>query len=499
MLGALAAAALIAAGSLAIGDAILALCDRPRSWLAGPLGLSLLLALEATAASLGARGGALAAAFALLAAAGALVGGRLRSSSRPASAGRRDEGGATGDPGAPAGRSALVPPIAAAALAAGFAALPFLAAGAVGILGVGLVNDDMASHLLIADWIDERFRPEPVFIDQGYPLGPHALVAGLATLLRASSIDVFAGLILALPALAALVAYEALGALSRPARVAAAALVAVPYMAAAYLAQEAFKEPALALLVLAFALLLPRTRTARQAIPLGVLGAGAVYVYSFPGLAWLAGTAIAWAAFAAIASRRRPAPPGGAESPPMTPRLRAAATGLALLALAILIAPELHRLADFTGFRALDPDRANEGGLGNLRDQLSPLTAFGIWPTAEFRLAAGAGSLPAAVFLISGLAGVFAFALALPRWVRAHGSAIPAALASAALLYLAARAFGTVYSSAKALAIIAPLITLTTLGGLLGPSVKKSPGRWVSSPSRRSAWRWRSPAPSPAS
>ena len=45
------------------------------------------------------------------------------------------------------------------ALAALVAAIPFIASGHVGILGVGLVNDDMASHLLLADWIDERFRP----------------------------------------------------------------------------------------------------------------------------------------------------------------------------------------------------------------------------------------------------------------------------------------------------------------------------------------------------
>ena len=149
----------------------------------------------------------------------------------------------------------------------------------------------MASHLLISDWIAERFKPEPVFIDQGYPLGPHALVAGLGSLLHASTVDVFAGLVIALPMLTALVAYSALDGLGRWARPLCAALVALPYMAAAYLAQEAFKEPALALFVLAFALLLPKARTARDAIPLGVLAAGTIYVYSFPGLAWLAGDA----------------------------------------------------------------------------------------------------------------------------------------------------------------------------------------------------------------
>ena len=101
------------------------------------------------------------------------------------------------------------------------AAIPFIASGHVGILGVGLVNDDMASHLLLADWIDERFRPEPVLVDQGYPIGPHALVAGLAALLGTSSINVFAGLTLAIPVLTALVAYGALDGLRPSVRAAA--------------------------------------------------------------------------------------------------------------------------------------------------------------------------------------------------------------------------------------------------------------------------------------
>ena len=495
MLAAMASAALIVGASLLIGQAVFVLCGRPRpNWLAGPVGLAILLALTATAASLGARGPALALLLTivlvltllfhtfndrnngrLLALLRRKVGSRgssLRPRSQDSQAPRREA-----RPGlAPdESRGALV----AALIAVLFAALPFIAAGAVGLLGVGLVNDDMASHLLITDWIDERFRPEPVFIDQGYPLGPHALVAGLANALSASSIDVFAGLTLALPMLTALVAFSALGGLGPRSRVVCAALVAVPYMAAAYLAQEAFKEPTMALFVLGFALWLPQVRRPLEAIPLGILAAGAVYAYSFPGLAWLLGTAVVYLAIAAFRARRQTAEGPGAE--PLRDRARFALAGgaLAALVLAILLIPELHRLADFRDFRALDPDRANEGGLGNLRGQLSPLTAFGIWPTSDFRLPAGAGSLPSIVFYLGGALGLFAFALALPRWIRRHGEALPAALLTAALLYIAARGFGTVYTSAKALSIIAPLVMLTTLGGLLArlpapPALKRS-------------------------
>ena len=63
--------------------------------------------------------------------------------------------------------------------------------------------------------------------------------------------------------------------------------------------------------------------------------------------------------------------------------------------------------------------------------------------------------------------GAVALVLALPGWIRRHGAAVPAALATAAVLYLAARGLGTVYTSAKAIAIAAPLITLLILGGLM--------------------------------
>jgi hypothetical protein len=339
MLAALASATLIVAGSLAVGQALLLLCGRREpTWLAGPVGLALLLAVAATVAHAGGHGIAIAITLGCLTVASAV---------------------GLGWSGFRHGLSA--PALIAAGLAALFAALPFIAAGNVGVLGVGLVNDDMASHLLIADWIDERFRPEPVFIDQGYPLGPHALVTGLGTLLGASSIDVFAGLILALPALTALVAFGALSGLSPVPRTLGAIVVALPYMVAAYLAQEAFKEPILAVFLLAFALLLPTVKRPLDALPLGLLAAGAVYAYSFPGLAWLAGTAIAWLGIEWLRTRRLALSPW------------AVAAGLAVLVVAL--APELPRLLDFVDFRALDPDRANEGGLGNLGDQLEPLTA----------------------------------------------------------------------------------------------------------------------------
>ncbi|MGH2952949.1 MAG: hypothetical protein ACRDK9_02860 [Solirubrobacterales bacterium] len=464
MLAALGAATLIVTASLTVGQAALTLCGRREDRIvAGPVGLALLLTSSAIVAGLGGGGLEIVLALAALVVPSAVVLVRA---------------------GLPhVGIEVRVVAV-VAGLAAGLAAaIPFIAAGAVGILGVGLVNDDMAAHLLLADWLEERFRPEPRLIDQGYPIGPHALVAGVGELLGARSIDVFAGLVLAIPALTAFTVSGVLEARRPWVRVLCSVLVALPYLAAAYLAQEAFKEPILALFVLGFALLLPGLRDGRGAVPLGVLAAGVVYVYSFPGLAWLAGTvvvlALAWLA-GWVGGRgtwplrepvARPVAAGGwAENDKMADGIRPTpliAAGLA--ALGVLIAPEVPRLLDFVDFRALDPDRANEGGLGNLRGHLSPLEALGIWPTSSFRLSAGAGSLPAIAFYAGAAVAAVAFVLALPNWLRRHGPAIPAALLTAAVLYIAARAFGTVYTSAKALAIAAPLITLITLGGLTDP------------------------------
>jgi hypothetical protein len=446
MLAALVSAALIAAGSLAIGQAVLFACGgREWTWSSAPVGLAAILTASGIAAGIGARGTAIWIVLGVLALAAVVYLGATR-------------GGGHGRPS---------PALIAGALAALAAAIPFMAAGRIGILGVGLVNDDMASHLLLADWIDERFLPDPALVNQGYPLGAHALVAGLSTLLGATSIDVFAGLTLAIPAITAIVVYGVLDGLRPVARTLAAALVALPYLAVAYLAQEAFKEPIMVLFILGFALLLPKVTEARQAIPLGVIAAGTVYVYSFPGLAWLAGTALVWGV--TVYARRGAGDGREAIRSEARTASRAVfpALGVATITLLILCAPDIGRLVDFSHFRALHPDRANDGGLGNLSGQLSPLEALGIWPATDFRTSAAASSAPALIFYAGGLVGLVALALAVPTWLRRYGWGIPAALLAAVVLYLLARALGTVYTSAKSLALAAPLIALVILGGLL--------------------------------
>ncbi len=480
--------AVVCAASHLVGRAILAICGRrERTWLAGPVGLAAIVTASGIAIKLPGHATAVAITLAALVVLSLLT---LLWGMAPPERLRR-------------------PPVlalAAATLAVVIGSIPFIANGRIGVLGVGLVNDDMANHLLIADWLKSRVGEMPALIHQGYPVGPHALVAGLSEGLGVGLIEAFAGLSLAIPALTALVAFGALRDVGRPWRVIAAGLSALPYLAAAYLAQEAFKEPIQALFLLSFALLLPSTTGPRRAIPLGVIAAGSAYAYSFPGLFWLAGTAAIWLLASWLGRRAgagrgtRPVVPTTAEqlsgdnlekghasgprrkaspelpditvsgyrgpAPGRRPSDLLLATAAVVLTLVVLAAPDLGRVIDFTNFRAFKSSTIS-GGLGNLRHQLSPLEALGIWPASDFRLSAADASGPTAGFYLGALVALTALALGLPRWIRRNGWVVPAALATSAVIYLGALAFGTVYTSAKALAIAAPLITLISFGGLL--------------------------------
>jgi hypothetical protein len=137
---------------------------------------------------------------------------------------------------------------------------------------------------------------------------------------------------------------------------------------------------------------------------------------------------------------------------------------LAVIVLAVLVAPELGRMVDFGSFETFDPTGP---GLGNLFGQISPAEALGIWPSGDFRLTPGDGAVPAIGFY----AGV-AFAAALliwsfVWWLRRGEPALPAAFAAAALVYAAARVGGTPYTAAKAVEMAAPLAALIIVRPLL--------------------------------
>jgi hypothetical protein len=431
--------ALICLAAVAAGQAAMALCGARRpSVLAPAVGLSLLVGVADLGAKL--HGGATTAGIGLVV---------LVVTSVVVLA-----AGWGGRPPAP-GPAALV----AALLAAFLVSIPFLANGRMGPLGAGLVNDDMASHLLFTDWLITHTGQTPDQVTGGYPLGPHSLVAGVARISGAAPVEVFAGLTFAIAALTALTAFGALDRVRPVLRVPAAALTALPYLGAAWLAQGAFKEPMLAFLLLAFALGLRELDGPRAAIPLGLIAAGTLYLYSFPGLGWLLGAAIAWVALEWWFAR------GEAKGFELRPLLPAAAVAAGILLLAAL--PELGRLIDFTSYNAFDPKNVGDRvGLGNLFHPLNPLEAFNVWPSSDFRASASTASIPAPLLYTGALVGIAALAWGLVRAYRRRESALPAGLASGAVVYLAAVAFGTPYTSAKALAILTPTAMLIALRGV---------------------------------
>lgn len=468
MLSALLAGALIVAASLLLGSAVMAIAGLPRHSPVGPAaGISALLVICGIAVKLPGHA-VTAAAFTGVALIGCfVVFGRTR---------------------VPAG-TVRIGAIVAAIGAALVVAIPFATSGRVGILGQGLVNDDMASHLLFAEWIGSHAGPTPDLIKDGYPLGPHAIVAAVSKVSGASLIQGFAGLTGAIAVLLALTAYGALGGIRGWLRVPGAVLAASPYLTAAYLAQGAFKEPLLALALLGFTLGLPALRgtwsgtggSARAAIPLGVIAAGTIYNYSFPGLAWLLGTTIVW--MLVIGLREHDLRLGE--------RLRGARSAIALgIGIPVVAAlPEIFRLASFSNFKALSPSGTGPTvGFGNLRQPLNPLEVFGVWPSGEFRITPANSTTPEIAFYLGALLALTAFAWGLGRALSRRESALPSALLACTLLYLASLAVGTPYTQAKALAIAAPLIMLIAVRGLL--SADSLPGEEKDVPEGGGAASW---------
>jgi hypothetical protein len=487
VIGTYAAVVAVLVASLAIGQAALALCGARRwSWLAPAVGLALLCAICWATVRMSGHGVVPAILVPALVVAAALY---LR--------GRLEGGGQA---------LRLGWPVAVGALLA--ASLPFAFEGHFGILGTGF-NPDMSQHLLATDRLSHAESSQ--LLHQGYPLGPHAIVVALNKGLGIGIVQGFDGLTVAAAVIAPLTALSAFAAQPRLRAAAAALLVGLPYLVASYFAQGTFKELIQALLVLAFVLALRESnRTWRHLslrfVPAALLAIGSVYTYSFPGLIWLAGIAAIWALLVWASAKSAPAAGGeglggsptqrrpffapsaasdgrqtqrrktqqGGDPPnPSTGPAGIRAASLAILVFAIGSLPELGRMIDFHSFETFDPSGP---GLGNLFGQVSPFTALGIWPSGDFRLAPGDGAVPAFVYYLGAAFATTLLLFGLRRGWRGRERSLLAGLASVALLYIAARVGGTPYTSAKALEIAAPLLTLAILLPLNGrPGATASP------------------------
>jgi hypothetical protein len=253
--------------------------------------------------------------------------------------------------------------------------------------------------------------------------------------------------------------------------VVAASLTGLPYLAASFLAQSAFKETAMALIVLASAIALGEL--GRPGVPkrstlgaLLALAGASVFVYSLPGLIWLLLAVPIWLAME-LRSGRRPVDLSGTRAAIRSHRLIALGVAVVLVAIVVLGAGPASNFVDQVG-----KVQASAGRLGS---PISPGEAFGIWPKGDFRIVRGdvAGAIPAAALAL------VCIALGLVAAWRRRDTALVAMVAAGVLIYAAARHGASIYVQAKALAVIAPLLAFAALRGLLGPFTWPRAPSWL--------------------
>ncbi len=497
MIGTYASAALICAVSLLVGRAILSLAGRREwSWLEPAVGFGAVLTATGLVARAPGHGKSSTLALVALVAAAALV---LRYRGVRPFAGYSRERTDAGQ-GRPWREGLPVTVVVLIALA-----IPFAVSGRWGLLGVGF-NNDLGLHLAWAEWLRSGFGPAP---DPGYPLGPHGLAVATAAVPGINLGQAFLGEIIAIGVMTGLTALGALRTLSPARRTLAAAMVALPYLAASYYAQAAFKETTQALLVLAFAIWLttldaqrtpegqaqgvpppdtqPRARRAVSGggtlwawLPPLTLAGGIFFSYSFAGIAWPATALLLWGlTLPAVRAALRPRS--------LLRFLLRPLTLVALLALAGIAV--LVTVVGPFGFAS----SFNKVAGSNTYGPVSPIEALGIWPAANYRLdAAGGAELPG----LAGAIAVLALLVGVGWWVSRREATIPIALGAGALLYLASLPTSGDYSQAKALIIIAPLAMLVIVRPLLTEFPRiGSRGRGLAGPSPQLSAETPFPAP----
>ena len=433
-------------GALLLGQAALRLCGATAwNWSAAPVGLSVMIVLAVPALHVPGRATTIAVLLAVLLVAAVTSTVRDRASRPPLDA-----------------LLAAIPLLV-------LVLVPFASAGYAGTLGVGF-NNDMAAHLGWADAYRSAEFARTFEISPWYPLGPHALVATIADGLGLATDEVFAGLTAAIPILIGL---TALGALSpnagRPARIVVATTVGMPFLVAGYFGQGSFKELIQILLVLGFALELQRFDPARGRLrwmPIALMVAGELSVYSVQGLAWPVAIMGTWLVVLTVRAMLR----GGREIVPAIKR-EIVPLVLACAVLAVLLVPQLPRL-----LRAVrDGTGIQDDSLGNLAGPLPFWETFGIWDIADYRL-------PAVDPYAAGAAATTVLALALAGavwWIRRGDWVIPATALACFVIWLAGEATQAPYVTAKALVILSPLMILTALRPLVEGTSPPAFPRWT--------------------
>ncbi len=452
MIGTYASAALICVASLLVGRALLLLAGRDSwSWLEPAAGFGAVLTVTGVLARAPGHGTSATLGLVLLLVAAVAVVIVMRPSQRAYDALRR---------GLPVAIAVVV-----------VLSIPFAVSGHWGLLGVGF-NNDLGLHLAWAEWLRSGAGPIP---DSGYPLGPHGLAVAIAALPGIGLGQAFVGEIFAIGVLTGLTVLAALPSLSPLRRLLAATMVAVPYLAASYFAQGAFKETAEALFVLAFAVGLrdvdqlrggdvpvnrgPYGRVStgtsvgrlRFALPWLALAGGIFFSYSFAGLAWPVATLVLWSL--TLPEVRRALAPRALLRFLLRPATLATIVALVgLAAAATLVGPFgfVHSFNKVAGTNTYGP--------------VSPFEALGVWPSTNYRLEAPGG---AHLTGVAAVIGVLALLAGIVWWVRRRELAVPIGLGACVALYLVALPTSGDYSHAKALMIGAPLAMLVAVRPLL--------------------------------
>jgi hypothetical protein len=459
MIATYASAALICAASLLVGRAVLSLAGRREwTWLEPAVGFGAVLTVTGALARAPGHGTSATLGVAALVVVAALV--LWRSGIRPSDGHSSPwtNAGSRWREGAPV-----------AIVIALVLAIPFAVSGRWGLLGVGF-NNDLGLHLAWAEWLRSGFGPAA---DPGYPLGPHGLAVAVAAVPGIGLGQAFLGEIVAIGVMTGLTALGALRGMSPGRRTLAAAMVAVPYLAASYYAQAAFKETAEALLVLAFAIWLTqfealpsswRERLLFVLPPLALAG-GIFFAYSFAGIAWPVAILALWSlTLPEVRQSLRP-----------RSLLRFLLRPTTLLAIAVLAG--LAVLVTVVGPFGFGSSFKKVAG-SNTYGPVSPLEALGVWPASNYRLdAAGGARYPG----VAGAIAILALLVGVAWWVRRRELTIPIALGAAWLLYLVSLPSSGDYSQAKALMIIAPLAMLVIARPLL-EEIPRRRGRGVPTP-----------------
>jgi hypothetical protein len=352
------------------------------------------------------------------------------------------------------------------ALIAGLlASLPFIASGHVGIPGVGL-NNDMAMHLVDTDYLLDPNGPQPQSIVNGYPIGPHSLVATVVNLLGTEPLQGWLGLLVAVPILAAITSLGALRELPGWRHILGATLVGLAYLTASVLGIAGFKELIAATFLIAFAVGLreiERESDGRISIVIGLvlITAAMVPVYSLPGVAWLAITAGIWL----LAHLLRIRAESGPEGVRRAVRVSMPIVVPAAILLVIVGLIELPKVIDFV----------QSGSIGNVADTnsklryvVSPLETLGIWPSGNWLLGTHDFSHDW-IYWLFGLIGLTGLIVGFAWWIGRRDYAVPAAVVSGFVIYLLTKYVeeGGLYILAKAVIVPASVVMLLVVMALL--------------------------------